>query len=333
MKHLVLLLIVALLAACASKTTGPECGGFTNQAELIADRVESISPDRLMGRVADFASIHSRYMHYDEGCAEALNMLAGWLEEQGNVAEWDSFTHFRLREIRTASLYVDFPGSVTPERQVLVGAHWDSSVGNDHWWYDEFGIAHHDSSPRCPGAVDNATGVAALLELTRILRDTPTAYSVRVVFFAGEELGFWGSNRFMEFWDEETGPDSLVCMVNVDMVGWDGEGEADLRLLCHESTVPMAVDLLPLTAKLIRPVLLDTFQIEELADSPGSDHYPFWRKDLPAIFLWEGPEDSYPNANSTLDTLGAVMPGILEAGARALTATVLQLAKAQLPES
>ena len=322
MKPLFLLLLLLILAGCQSDSAGPV--GYQDQDELISERVGSISRTQLMAYVTDFSSIHSRFMEYDEGCTQALNMLVGWIEDQGNVAQWDSFSILRRRWIDTANIFVDFPGTVAPERQVLVGAHWDCSSGN---------ASANDSSAISPGAVDNATGVAALLELMRILKETPTAYTVRVVFFAAEEVGFKGSKRYVEFWDNETGPDSLVCMVNVDMIGWDGDGEKDLRLICHGETVAMGVDALPLAAELAEPVILDTLNWVNPYNAPASDQYWFWLEGLPAMFLWEGPDDAFPHANSTQDTLGAVMPEMLESGAKALAATVLQLAIPQLPDS
>jgi hypothetical protein len=331
MRLFTLLLFLMILVACQSETTGPMDCGYSDQDDLISSRVETISQARLMETVTALTSIHTRYMHNDEGCTETLNLLVEWLEEQGNVAQWDSFSFFRLRQIDTANVYVDFPGTVAPERKILVGAHWDSSAGNGNWWYDEFNIPHHDSSTIAPGAVDNATGVAALLELTRILRDTPTAYSVRVMFFAGEELGFKGSKPIADWWKYEEGPDSLVCMINVDMIGWDGDETRDISLLCHGSTVPMAVDALALAAELAEPVFLDTLNWENENNAPASDQYWFWLNRLPALYFSEGPFDNFPHANSSQDTLGAVMPDMLEAGSRALAATVLQIAIPQLP--
>ncbi len=322
MRLLGILLLLLILAGCQSDSTCP--AGYADQDELIVERVEGVSRERLMDYVTDFSSIHSRFIDYDEGSTEALNLLVEWIEAQGNVAVWDSFSILRRRWIDTANVYVDFPGTVAPERQVLVGAHWDCSSGN---------ASFNDSSAISPGAVDNATGVAALLELTRILRDTPTAYTVRVVFFAAEEVGFKGSKRYVEYWDNETGPDSLVCMVNVDMIGWDGDSEPDLRLLCHGESVPLAAQALPLASELAAPVTLDTLNWENPFNADGSDHYWFWLQGLPAMFLWEGPDDAFPYANSSQDTLGAVMPEILEAGARTIAATVLQLAIPQLPDS
>lgn len=322
MNRLLPILALALLAACQS---GPSGVDPMDRDAYLRERVGRISRAALMRTVVELSGIRSRYMHYDEGCTEALLLLRERLEAQGNVAVWDSFAFFRNgRWVETANLVVDFPGRVAPDLQVLVGGHWDSSAGN---------ASQHDSSAVAPGAVDNATGVAALLELARILRDTPTDYGVKIVLFAGEELGFKGSRPYAEWWDDEQGPDSLVCMINVDMIGWDGDGERDLNLLCQGTTVPMAADALPLAAELAAPVSLDTLDWFNPYNSPASDHYWFWLHGLPALFLSEGPEDGYPHANSVRDTLGAVMPDMLEAGSRALAATVLQIAGAWPPES
>jgi len=322
MKRFAFLLSIAALAACQSGPVEPVQGGTE---ALILERAASISPVRMEAAVAALSGIRSRFMHYDEGCTEALELLMDWLESQGNEARLDSFAFFRNgRWVRSANIVVDFPGTVAPERQVLVGAHWDSSAGN---------ASAYDSSAIAPGAVDNATGVAALLELARLLKDTPTAYTVRVILFGGEELGFKGSRPVAEWWRHEEGPDSLVCMVNVDMIGWDGDGARDISLLCHGVTCPLAAEALPLAAELAAPVAFDTLNWPNPYNSPGSDHYWFWLYELPAVFITEGPRDEFPFANSTRDSLGAVMPDMLEAGAKAVAATVLRIAQVQAPAS
>jgi hypothetical protein len=57
--------------------------------------------------------------------------------------------------------------------------------------------AHFDAVPGAPGADDNASGTAALLELARVLKDRPLQRSVRLVFFNLEELGLKGSGEYV----------------------------------------------------------------------------------------------------------------------------------------
>jgi hypothetical protein len=73
---------------------------------------------------------------------------------------------------RATNLVATRAGSKRSDEIVVVGAHYDSAVGT-------------------PGANDNATGVAALLELARAFRTRPTDRTIRFVFFANEEPPFF----------------------------------------------------------------------------------------------------------------------------------------------
>lgn len=72
------------------------------------------------------------------------------------------------------NLEVDYRGTAHPEEILVVGA-------------------HYDSVPSTPGADDNASGVAGLLELARLLRSRPLARTVRLVAFVNEENPYFGS--------------------------------------------------------------------------------------------------------------------------------------------
>ncbi len=71
---------------------------------------------------------------------------------------------------------------------LIVGAHYDTKVGMDNW---------HDHGPArpsrtgTPGANDNASGVAALLETARALAATSTLHDVCLVAYANEEPPFY----------------------------------------------------------------------------------------------------------------------------------------------
>jgi Zn-dependent M28 family amino/carboxypeptidase len=72
---------------------------------------------------------------------------------------------------------VEWPGTSSPNEIIVVGAHYDTAEG-------------------APGADDNASGVAGLLEVTRHLAAAPAqARTIRAVFFAAEEPPFFGTER------------------------------------------------------------------------------------------------------------------------------------------
>jgi acetylornithine deacetylase/succinyl-diaminopimelate desuccinylase-like protein len=88
--------------------------------------------------------------------------------------------------------------------------------------------AHYDSI-RGPGANDNATGVAVLLELARYFHaiKLPPGVSIRFVAFGGEEFGFLGSKAYLE--KHQTELQNCELLFNIDQVGGDGAIYTDTR--------------------------------------------------------------------------------------------------------
>jgi Zn-dependent M28 family amino/carboxypeptidase len=91
-------------------------------------------------------------------------------------------------------------------------------VGGAH--YDSRGANASDPSIRAPGADDNASGSAAMLEIARVLVSAKVSRkcAVRIVLFSGEEQGLLGSRALAARWAAEAEP--IVAMVNADMLGY-----------------------------------------------------------------------------------------------------------------
>src|SRR5690606_31304263 len=94
----------------------------------------------------------------------------GQFREMGYVPATEAFGEQGWR-----NLYVDVYGAARRGEVLVVGAHYDSVA-----W--------------TPGADDNASGVAGLLEIARALRDRPLARSVRFIAFANEERPVFGGD-------------------------------------------------------------------------------------------------------------------------------------------
>jgi hypothetical protein len=306
--------LLALALACDRDETLLSPGDTEDTGDLYRRLARQVSEERLMDSVRDLTAIHSRYMHWDPGTAATLTWLQETLTEQGNSAHPDSFSFWRLRLIETANVEVVLPGRLHPGREVQVGAHWDCIV------------SFQDSSLRAPGADDNASGVAALVEVARILQGIPLANTVRLVFFAGEEIGFKGSNHLVDRWREGDVADSLICMINVDMIGHDPD-VYDATFICNDRSAALAATALAAARPLPEGLALDTLHVAVTGHSPSSDHYPFWYNDLPAFMFHEGPGDALAGANSDADSLSVIVPEFLTECTRALLGAVLRLAE------
>ncbi|MEO1764252.1 MAG: M20/M25/M40 family metallo-hydrolase [Cyanobacteria bacterium J06629_18] len=78
--------------------------------------------------------------------------------------------------------------------------------------------AHYDSVPGSPGADDNASGVAVLLELARIFATQPARYPIRLVAFDMEEAGLLGSQEYVNQLLREK--QKLRLMLSLEMLGY-----------------------------------------------------------------------------------------------------------------
>ena len=119
--------------------------------------------------------------------------------------------HSALR-ICGVSVGSHFPGNFLGERR----------ASDDHLGRGEIGGHAGDRGRIHPGADDNASGVAVLLELARVLAGKPQPRSIVFVAFAGEETGRLGSKQFIA--NTTRYPlDGMIAMVNLDTVGRLGE--------------------------------------------------------------------------------------------------------------
>ncbi len=138
--------------------------------------------------------------------------------------------------------------------------------------------AHYDSVPGAPGANDNASGTAVVLEIARKLSGTSLARQTWFVAFDGEEDGLNGSKAFVS-----TAPSQflsgLKAMLNFDMVGVNN----NLRV----GGTPSLTALAKATKSSI-----STFE-----SSSGSDHAPFASADVPVLFFYRGQEPNYHTPN------------------------------------
>jgi Zn-dependent M28 family amino/carboxypeptidase len=138
---------------------------------------------------------------------------------------------------------------------VLLGGHYDSVVGS-------------------PGANDNASGTAVVLEIARNLSGTPLARQAWFVAFDGEEDGLHGSRAFVKAAGSQF-LSGLKAMLNFDMVGVNDQ----LRVGGTSSLTALALAADP---------EISTFQTNS-----GSDHASFAAAGVPILFFYRGQEPNY----------------------------------------
>ena len=170
---------------------------------------------------------------------------------------------------------------------VILGAHYDHlGYGEDNNALDTGHIIHN-------GADDNASGTAALIELTKMLKkESPKNNNYLIIHFSAEELGLFGS----KFWlDSPTVSITANYMLNMDMVGrYDTSHKLTIG---GYGTSPTWGSYF---ASLTNEKLIVKF---DSSGSGPSDHASFYRKDMPVLFFFTGSHSDYHKATDDWDKI------------------------------
>jgi aminopeptidase YwaD len=180
---------------------------------------------------------------------------------------------------------------------VIVGAHYDHlGRGNfDSLAPSQIGQIH-------PGADDNASGTAGVLELARLLAPLRGQLKRGVLFmdFAGEELGLLGSAEWVK---EPTHPlEKAVAMINMDMIGRIKDDKVYIGGVGTWSTFKTLLE----QVEKEQAQKGSAFKIEYSASGySSSDHTSFVTKKIPVLFFFSGLHSDYHKPSDTWDKINA----------------------------
>lgn len=156
-------------------------------------------------------------------------------------------------------------GSDRPDSLIFLTAHYDHLGGMGQGTY-------------IPGANDNASGIAMLLDMANHFKLNPPSYSVVFIAFGGEEAGLVGSYHFVNELEKWFEPDKIRFVINMDLMG---SGELGM----------MAVNGKVFTREfeMLRNINEKESLLTEVRARPkaaNSDHYYFSEKGIPAFFFY-----------------------------------------------
>jgi Zn-dependent M28 family amino/carboxypeptidase len=279
----------------------------------------------LAGRIGERNSFH----------AGALEEAAAYVEREfaavGYSVTSQRWTDAAGQEFR--NLEVTVPGRGKPTEVVVIGAHYDSNRGT-------------------PGADDNASGVAAVLELARLMRADSLPRTIRFVAFANEELPFFGTadqgaRHYVEALKQRS--EDVRSMLSIETIGYYSTGPKTqmypkplnlfypdtgnfIGFVGNLSSRPLVHEAI---AAFRRHTPFPSHGAAAPASIPGvgwSDHEAFWAAGVPAVMItdtapfrnpyYHTPGDTpdridYERMTRVVDGLAAVVRQLAGAGARA----------------
>ncbi len=184
-----------------------------------------------------------------------------------------------------------------------------------------FDCTSNDPYNRAPGADDNASGTAAVLEAARVLSGYNFNRVIKFACFSGEEQGLFGSGEYAT--DAKFSGADIYGVLNFDMIGYvdsppedidligdyDSEWLVDFTIECADAYTPS----LP-TLKVINP------------NETYSDHASFWRAGYSALCGIEDNNVSYPYYHTVGDTIGNLSQQFASDVVRLAVAAIAELA-------
>lgn len=205
----------------------------------------------------------------------------------------------RYWERNWKNLILTFPGSGSDSEQqrVLLVAHLDSTSDQE--------------TTLAPGADDNASGAAGLLEAASVLRHYQFEHTIHLVWFSGEEQSRRGSEYFVQ--DYAAWLPEILGVVNLDMFAFDWDNDR-----CFEVHAGMLAGSQQIGNDIADAI--DSYDLnltfDFLDDERAyrfSDHEPFWDLGVPAVMVFEngfyqegktcGNADRNYSYHTTADTL------------------------------
>ncbi len=202
-----------------------------------------VQNDRLMHTLSHLVGFGTRHVlspvdRADRGIGAARDWLFGAFERVRTahphkiIQVWTQPFVFAWqgRQIRAENVVAVLQGSMAGAGVYVIGAH-----------YDSIGAPPTDGDAYAPGANDNASGVAALLEIMHIMAGQPHRATLIFVAFSAEETGRQGSLAFVEDYLRAYVPHEVMRgMLNLDMLGSprDANGRLDAQTLRLFSAPP-----------------------------------------------------------------------------------------------
>ncbi len=290
-KGLISLICLGLLPLLVGST-------FAQTDPLIEEMVAAVSQTRLTSSVQTLQDFQTRHT-YTQANTDAGNWLFDQFAALGITVEFHSFSMSGNTEV---NVIARIEGSTLPDEIVAISGHFDSTS--------------NQPTSNAPGADDDASAIAAILEAALIFRDYRFERTIEFMCFNGEEQGRRGSAAIAT--DYNAADKNLYAVVNNDMIGyWPTGWSRDLDV-AYEPISEWLADRVIAASDAYVGIPIDKHPSGVCHD----DHYAFTQQGISAITnmdCWQAHNggqggESTPHYHRTTDTLSTLnMPCMTQA--------------------
>ena len=281
--------------------------------------INLVNSTKLEDWVNSLSSFHTRHTK-----SEYMESVAYWLFKElqnickdevhlHNFSQVDQGTSYNLKNV-----VCNKDGSMVTKNNnnylILISAHYDSRMQNIN-----------QTNARAPGADDNASGVAAVLELARILSMINLKNDIQFVLFSWEEQGQWGSKAYAQ--DLRANDTEVDMIMNLDMIGYPPRGLNQVVIEYDYGNKVRANDMFSLnTAQVIENIAQEYTNLETSLRTLGkTDLIPFEASGNIVVGLHDGGSVLNPNYHNVSDTASTLDIEYLSSVTKLALAAILEL--------
>lgn len=247
-------------------------------------------------------STNNRYTH-TAGSGDDIDIAAAYLQDRFEVAGYTvTRQSFSVSGTITDNIIATKVGTLHPDEIVVVGAHYDS--------------ISEAPTVSAPGAEDNGSGTAAVLQLAEVFADYETERTIHFVCFSGEEQGLFGSQHYVQ--QAAANDLNVIGALTMDMISaW----ESNYKVII-EGDEPWESLM-----ALFQTNVTSLAQIASRKDyfSFGSDHVPFQQGGIPAFLAIDWDYGTYDHYHRTTDTWQRLDPTLGHRIVKAMAGTLVDM--------
>ncbi|MED3727075.1 M28 family metallopeptidase [Priestia filamentosa] len=249
--------------------------------QTLVDKISRSQYESYLKHLVSYPNRFSTSSYYKDAAIWAHGQLKGmgYSANIENISVNDGISH---------NIIADKQGQHSNTRNlIIVTAHLDS-------------VNHEGGAmANAPGADDNGSGSAGLIEIASVLKELPIQHDLRFILFGGEEQGLLGSKQYIGNLSN-IDKSRIRAVINMDMIGSLNtriptvllEGAAISQSIINELAEAAAT--------------YTSLEVQTSLNPFASDHVPFIQENIPAVLTIEGKDEGNQNEHTSNDTIDLI---------------------------